>query len=168
MKSVLLLVLFALILTGCSKKSDKEYMDAAEKSAQNKNYSEALKLYQELLKEYPDSKNAPEALVKMASLYMIDADSTLNQEQSYAKAAELFKEVFDKYPKSEQAPKALFMSAFVLSNDLNKYDEATKIYKLFLEKFPNHQLAKSAKEELNTMGMSPDDILKKNKNAKSI
>ncbi|MGA8263336.1 MAG: tetratricopeptide repeat protein [Ignavibacteriaceae bacterium] len=168
MKSTLLLILFALILTGCSKKTEKEYMDAAEKSTQNKNYSEAVKSYQEFLKEYPESKDAPEAIVKMASLYMNHSDSTLSQEQSFAKAAELFKEVYDKYPNSKQAPQALFMSAFVLSNDLNKYDEATKIYRLFLDKFPNHQLAKSAKEELNTMGMTPDDILKKNKNAKNI
>ena len=38
----------------------------------------------------------------------------------------------------------------------------------FLEKFPNHELAKSAKEELSTIGMSPDDILKKNSKVKSM
>jgi len=168
MKSTLLLIFFALLLTGCGKKTEKEYMDAAQKDTQNKNYSEALKSYKEFLKDYPESKNAPEALVNMASLYMIDGDTALNKEQSFAKAAELFKEVYDKYPKSDQAPKALFMSAFVLSNNLNRYDEATKIYRLFLDKFPNHQLAKSAKEELNNMGMSPDDILKKNSKSKSI
>ena len=168
MKSTLLLIFFALIITGCSRKTDKEYMDTAERSVQNKNYIEALKSYQEVIKEYPKSKDAPEAMVKMASLYMNHADSTLNQEQSYIRAAELFREVYDKYPNTEQAPAALFMSGFVLSNNLYKYSEATKTYQLFLEKFPNHKLAKSAREELNTMGMSPEDILKKNNKAKSI
>ena len=168
MKSTLILIFFALIISGCSRKTDKVYMDAAEKSTQSKNYSEALKSYQELLKEYPDSKNAPEAMVKMASLYMNHADTSLDQMQSYERAAELFRQVYNKYPKSEQAPQALFMSGFVLSNNLAQYGAATKTYKLFLEKFPNHQLAKSAKEELNNMGMSPDDIIKKNRKSKSI
>ncbi len=168
MKTTFLLILFTFLIVGCGKKSDKDYFDAAEKSVNQQNIQEAIKSYESLIKEYPDSKLAPEALTKMASLYMNQSDSTLNRQQSFAKAAGLFKEVYDKYPKSEQAPTALFMSGFVLSNDLNRYDEATMIYRLFLKKFPNHKLAKSAKEELNNMGMSPEDILKKHSKAKSI
>ena len=168
MKSILLLIFFAIVITGCGKKSDKDYMDAAEKSTQNKNYIEAIKSYQELLNNYPESKEAPDALVKMASLYMNHSDSTLSMKESYMKAAILFRQVYNKYPNSDKAPAALFMSGFVLSNNLYKYDEATKTYQLFLEKFPNHELAKSAKEELSTIGMSPDDILKKNSKVKSM
>ena len=168
MKTTFLLILFAFLIVGCGKKSDKDYFDSAEKSVNQRNIQEAIKSYETLIKEYPDSKLAPEALTKMASLYMNQSDSTLNRQKSFEKAAGLFREVYDKYPNSKQAPTALFMSGFVLSNDLNRYDQATMTYRLFLKKFPNHKLANSAKEELNNMGMSPEDILKKHSKAKSI
>jgi TolA-binding protein len=160
MKRILLLVIFAFLIAGCSKNSDQSLMDTAQKSANQKNYQDAIKNYNDLIKEYPDSKLIPDAMVNLASLYMSNSDSTLTEYQSYQKAADLFRQVYDKYPDSNKAPTALFMSGFVLANNLNKYDEATKTYRLFLEKFPNHQLAKSAREELNNMGISPDEILK--------
>lgn len=167
MKSILFFLIFAFILAGCGKKSDKDYMDSAEKSTKGKSYQDAIKSYESLISEYPDSKLAPDALVKLATLYQNRADSSLTFEQSFTKAASLFREVYDKYPNSDKAPTALFMSGFVLANNLNRFDEATKTYQLFLEKYPNNQLAKSAKEELNNMGMAPEEILKKNK-AKNI
>jgi hypothetical protein len=54
------------------------------------------------------------------------------------------------------------MSGFVLANELNDYEQATETYNLFLDKFPNHDLATSAKEEVENMGLSPEEILKKN------
>jgi TolA-binding protein len=75
---------------------------------------------------------------------------------------ELFRSVYEKYPNSEQAPMGLFMAGFVEANELNDYDAATKTYNLFLETFPDHELATSAKEELDNMGLTPEEILKKN------
>ena len=51
------------------------------------------------------------------------------------------------------------MAGFVEANNLYNFSEATKTYQLFLDKYPTHQLALSAKEELNNMGRSPEDIL---------
>jgi hypothetical protein len=47
-----------------------------------------------------------------------------------------------------------------------KFDEATKSYKLFLEKYPNDPLAVSAKEELDNMGIPPEEILKRTETMK--
>jgi len=77
------------------------------------------------------------------------------------KSIESFKKIFEKYPQNKYAPVSLFMSGFVQANELQNYDEATKAYNLFLQKYPDHELAKSAKEELDNMGLSPEDILKK-------
>jgi len=56
----------------------------------------------------------------------------------------------------------LFMAGFVLANELNMYNEATETYNYFIEKFPEHELAASAKEELDNMGLTPEEILRKN------
>lgn len=159
-----LLFFFAIIiflLAGCSKTSDKGYMDKAAQSAKNEDFSEALTSYEKLLEEYPDSKLAPDALVKEAALYHDNKVKNLSKEESIRKSAEIFKSVSDKYPKSEQAPQSLFMAGFIYANELKDYDTATKVYKLFLEKYPDNELASSAKDELNNMGLTPEQILKK-------
>ena len=56
----------------------------------------------------------------------------------------------------------LFMAGFVQANDLHDYDAASETYNLFLKTYPDHELATSAKEELDNMGLTPEEILKKN------
>ncbi|MCW9065762.1 MAG: hypothetical protein OQJ78_05645, partial [Ignavibacteriaceae bacterium] len=66
------------------------------------------------------------------------------------------------YPSSEYAPSGLFMAGFISANELNNYEAATIIYQQFLKEYPNNELAASAQAELDNMGLSPEDILKKN------
>jgi hypothetical protein len=54
------------------------------------------------------------------------------------------------------------MAGFVEANELQNYEAATETYNLFLKTFPDHELATSAKEELDNMGLTPEEILKKN------
>ena len=150
-----------LLLAGCSKTTDKEYMDKAAESAKNGNFSEAVSSYEKLVDEYPESKIAPDALLKEAALYQDNKIKNISKEESLKKSAELFKSVAKKYPDNEQAPQSLFMAGFIYANDLKDYDTATKLYKLFLEKYPDNELASSAKDELDNMGLTPEQILKK-------
>jgi len=53
------------------------------------------------------------------------------------------------------------MSAFILANELQKLDLAKESYNLFLQKYPSHELANSAREELNNLGIPAEEILKK-------
>ncbi len=123
--------------------------------------SDAVVFYENLVKDHSDSKIAPRALLESAALYQKNLVKNLTSTQSLQKAAETYKSVYDKYPQSEEAPKSLFMSGFIYANDLQNYKKADDIYKLFLEKYPKHQLAFAAKEELNNLGLTPDQILEK-------
>ncbi len=51
------------------------------------------------------------------------------------------------------------MVGFIQANEFRQFDDATKSYKLFLQKYPNHSLSKAAKDELDNMGLSADQIL---------
>jgi len=160
MKTFFILITSFLIIFGCSTKTDKEYLKTAENDVKGNNISKAIESYQTLVNEYPDSKLAPEALYEMAALYQNNMIKNLNKKESLQKSVEIYRSVYDKYPKSKKAPMALFMSGFILANELNNYDEASKTYNLFLKKFPNHELSTSAKEELKHLGLSPEEILK--------
>lgn len=138
-------------------------MDAAQQALVNKKVGEAVKSYNELITEYPESKLAPEAMVKLANLYQNMMVDSVTHVESYRKAESIFKNLFEKYPDSKQAPTALFMAGFIEANNLHQFDKATHTYRVFLEKYPDHELAESAKQELSTMGKAPEEILKEKK-----
>ncbi len=163
MKYFILPVLLSIIIFigGCSSKSSEDYMKAAHESMMKKNIPEALNNFEFVVKEFPESMDAPEALFQIASFYQNKMVKDISEEESSKKASDTFREVFDKYPGTKRAPMALFLSGFILANDLKNYKAATDTYNLFLQKFPNNELATSAREELDNMGLSPDQILQK-------
>ncbi len=158
------LILF-LILFGCSKETDKGFMDQAAKEMKDSSVTDAVSSYESLIKEYPQSDLAPEALSKLAVIYQNRMDKSLSEKESFQKSVELYRKIYDDYPQSKNAPEALFMSGYIQANDLHDYDKATETYNLFLQKFPKNDLALSAKEELEHMGLSPEQILAKKKAA---
>lgn len=154
-------ILFTLI--GCGEnKSVDELMTEANTNLNKNKIPEAVLLFEEIMEEYPESDKAPEVISQLASIYQNKMLKSVSETESLEKAVSLFRKIYDDYPESSQAPTGLFMSGFVLANELNYYDKATETYNLFLEKYPTHELASSAKEEVENMGLSPEEILKKN------
>ncbi|MFZ1282284.1 MAG: tetratricopeptide repeat protein [Ignavibacteriaceae bacterium] len=167
MKKYLFLVILPLLIISCSKTSDQEYFDQANNFLKEKKYKDVIKTLETLINEYPDSKLAPKALVQTAVLYeskLIEGVAGLN---SYTKAAETYFQVYEKYPESEEAPIALFQCGFLYDNEMKNYDEATKKYNLFLEKYPDHKYAKIVQQSLDIMGLDPNDIINKKESAKN-
>ena len=163
MKSALLIILIAFVFISCSsKKSDEELFTEAKTNTEEGKIPEAVASYEELLKEYHDSKAAPEALTNLAAIYQNKLVKNISETEALVEAAKLFRQIYDDYPESEFAPMGLFMAGFVLANELNMYNEATETYNLFMEAFPDNELAASAKEELDNMGLTPEEILRKN------
>ena len=161
MKLFFVLISASLLFIGCSKQQAKDYFKSAEENLKNDKALEAIADYESYLKENPDSANAPDALVKMAVIYQNKMVKNISADESLKKSVKLYRQVFDDYPNSTQAPSALFMSAFILANEMQKYHPAEMAYRLFLQKYPNHELANSAREELNNLGLSPEEILKR-------
>ncbi|MCZ6703066.1 MAG: hypothetical protein O6940_08500 [Ignavibacteria bacterium] len=165
MKTIIIITLswFILFLAGCTdKKTASELLTEGIKFTSEENSPEAVLSYETLINEYPNDKLAPEAIARLAAIYQNKLVKNISETESLKKSVELFKSIYDKYPKSEQAPTGLFMVGFVEANELHDYDAATKTYNLFIKLFPNHELITSAKEELNNMGLTPEEILQKN------
>lgn len=161
MKKLSVIYLMIFIIVSCSKTSDQDYLNQANNLEKENKIAESITSLETLLKEYPESKLAPKALIQLATIYQNQKVKDLSPVKSYNRAQKYFREVFDKYPDSEDAPNSLFMSSFILANNLRNFEEATAGYKLFLEKYPKSPLVISAKDELDNMGLSPEEILKK-------
>lgn len=167
MKKILLSVFMIFIIFACSKTSDKEYFDQASNFLKDKKYKEAVASFETLIKEHSDSKLAPKAFVQIAGLYESHFIDGISFTESFKKAAELYYQVYEKYPASEEAPVALFQCGFLYDNEMKNYDEATKMYNLFLQKYPNHKYASIVQQSLDIMGMDPEDIINKKQSAKN-
>ena len=98
-------------------------------------------------------------------IFSIAACSTkLSEEEYYSKAqqnyanqkfdlaVENFKGIADNYAKGEHHAEALFMLGFINANDIKDLDEAKKYYTIFVEKYPDHELADDAQYELENLG----------------
>jgi TolA-binding protein len=161
MKKYLLLFAVALMFVGCGKKDANELIGEASELIKNNNITEAVNLFEEIIKEHPESREASVAMYELGKIYQSKLLKSVDETESLNKAVYYFDEVYQKYSTSPEAPLALFMKGFILANELNQLDEATKTYKIFVEKYPNHELANSAQDELNFMGLSPEQILQK-------
>ena len=116
--------------------------------------------FKKVLKQFPKSEEARKSLFEIANLYQGRVLKNISSEESLKNAIKYYKEIFDIFPDSKDASKALFMAGFTAANDLKNYDEAKKLYNLYLEKFPNGELVTDAKIELSNLGKSPEEILK--------
>lgn len=161
MKSIFALVLLGLSMISCSKISDQELFDQGNKLIKEKKISEAIKSFESLISEYPQSKLAPKSILQIASFYEAQLIEGTNRAKSYNKALELYNQVIEKYPDSEEAPIALFQSGFIYDNEFKNYDEATKKYNLFLQKYPDHKYCAIVQQSLDIMGMDPEEIINK-------
>ena len=66
----------------------------------------------------------------------------------------------EKYPNETKAPQTLFMVGFIQANELGQLDEAKATYTKFIELYTESDMVESAKSEIETIGLSPDEILK--------
>jgi tetratricopeptide (TPR) repeat protein len=62
-----------------------------------------------------------------------------------------YRAVVDAYPEADVSPQALFMVGFIHSEELEKYDDAATIFEELLERYPNSELAESARWMLANM-----------------
>lgn len=164
MKTISIILLFlVMLLAGCShnKSADELFNDGEKFTTENK-YSEAVSSFETLLNDFPDDTLAPITTLRLASIYQNKLVTNITESNSLDKAVRLFYSIHERYPDSKQSPIGLFMAGFIQANELKDFDAATKTYNLFLEKYPDHELATSAREELDNMGLTPEEILKKN------
>jgi TolA-binding protein len=163
------LALFIIILYGCTKKTENYYMNEAAKALSDNNVASAIASYDKLISEYPNSQKAPFALFQTATFYQNKQLKleNLSDAQSLQNAVQRFRSLYEKYPDDKLAPKALFMSGFIQANDLKQYQKATATFNLFLQKYPNNELAYSVKEELKNMGLTPEEIIQRKENSKN-
>lgn len=167
MRSLLAFTLLALALAGCSKRdpstsfAEAEQAEAmvrmtadttADRSQRATLFAPVIEQYRTVLKEFPDSSHASQALFRIAAIYN-------NDTEEYEKAIGAYREYVDRYPRGERHAVSMFLIGYIYHNQIGNLDSAAAAYQRFLQQYPDHEMAMSAQFELNTLGKSPDELL---------
>ena len=109
----LILLSIIIILFSCSSKlSEQEYYTKAQQSYSEKNFKEAIDLFQKLIKYYPETKQSADALFMIGYIYANELNDLKNGEKYY-------KEFIAKYPDHDLADDAQY-EIKTLGKDINE------------------------------------------------
>ena len=72
----------------------------------------------------------------------------------YAKAEQTFETIVKQFPNGIYTARAMFMVGYLNANHLNNLDKAREYYQLFVDKYPQHDLADDARFELKHLGQN--------------
>ncbi len=153
--SVSLLIVTALLCAGCptlwnsgppQASSADELYTAAEKSFNDKNYSQAIEMYERLKSAYPDFKQVPEVYLKIAD--------ALFEQGEYEKAISRYRQYTELYPGHKGVSRAKFQEALAkfsqIKNtelDSSMVQQAAKSFKVVMDDPEAEEYAKKAEEK---------------------
>ena len=101
-------------------------------------------------------KSSPDEYVDL----LLKAAGLAKTVETYDKSLALYTKITETAPDHRKAPTAFFMIGYVYANDLKDLDKGKAAFELFLQKFPNDQMAEAARGELKNLGKSPEEVLK--------
>ena len=144
------------LIQGLEKKAEVKREAASMGTAQldQKLLSELGDAYLDWADKYPEAPETPEYLFRAGELYS-------NELQDFPKAIEVFERDYKGYPEHETAANALFFIGYLYNNSLQDLPKAETYYKEFLAKYPKHNMARHAEFELESLGLSPDEVFEK-------
>jgi TolA-binding protein len=158
-------LVFLIAIAGCGKPTAEESFAAAEEAqkaaeaalgsspeVQDSLFLLAIDTYEQILENDPEHPLAEIALFRIAELHN-------NGTRRFPDAIDAYRRFLVMYRGSPQAPVSLFMIGFLYNNELRQTDSAAAAYRQFLQEFGGHELAASARAELDNLGKSPEQII---------
>ncbi len=120
-----LLTVVLLGLASCSR-GPEHLMQEANSALSKEEVDRAAVFLQEIWAKYPDSPQAPQALLRLAEIERVVHNNPSG-------AITMLKKILSKYPQSPQAKKVWVMLGEIYEKDLNDPREALSIYRKGLE-----------------------------------
>ncbi len=180
MRNILKLAFFALILGACG--SEGETSEETSRPALKSDTETARALSKEIdsLESivYADTlgsnKPAAEMLLNKYSRYakLFSADKSKSPEYLYKAAAvargigkpveaiRSYDQILKKYPGFERGPEVAFLIGFTYDADMNDPELAREAYENVVERFPDDHYAVQAKNRLETLGTSDEELIR--------
>jgi TolA-binding protein len=152
------------ISTACSQDTPEQAMAAAVAAAQaaatdSTSLNVAAARFGDFLQRYPRHESAPKALRMLAMV--------TQQKGDMRGAIGHYERLLEEYASSEYADDAQFMIGFISEEYLEEYARARESYRLVIDRYPDSELAASARRLLPNVGKSPEEWVKFQEGASS-
>ena len=158
-KQVITFTFILIFLAACGKNSDESLYQTAKSNIDEGKFAEAIEDFKRIINEYPKSNYTAASKFELGKLYQGHVLPRIPREESIKEAINYYSQINTEYPDSVEAVSSLFMIAFLEANEIGNLDKARETYEEFLKRYPNHELAISARAELNNLGKTPEEIL---------
>jgi TolA-binding protein len=140
----------AALLLACGEQSPEEMFAEAEKAAAAPaTRQRAAEQFQTVLERFPEDEVAPRALKQLAML--------AQQDGQMETAISRYEQLLRDYPASDQGDEAQFMIAFIYEDYLGDLDRARVAYQHVIDRYPDSDLAVSARRLLPNVGLDPEE-----------
>lgn len=157
---VILFIGFIALIGACTNSKNSEYKSILNleeevysmKMVDKAKGADLINAYVGYAKTYPNDTASIHFLFKAG-------DIAMNMNMG-SQAVLYYDKVLVMDPEYRKAPECLFLKAFIYENQMSDLEQAKKYYELFLEKYPDHVLAKDAKASLMYLGKSPEELIK--------
>jgi outer membrane protein assembly factor BamD (BamD/ComL family) len=137
----------------------KEIADLEEEMASSKD-SLPRTVATDLLAHYVDYINAYHN-DSLSPRYTYEAANVAAGLGKFQKSIELLSNYHEGYPNAKDRDKAVYLIGFLYDSQLHDDDKAIKYYNKVIELYPNSPYAQQAKDALQWVGLSDEEILKK-------
>jgi len=165
--NILLSILLITAVIACTRKTPRELQVEKIQDLEKKAFPDSdslkgidkkeafklMKAYAEFSEKFSKDSLAPEYLFKAGEMAM--------NIQMGGQAVSYFNDVISIFPDFRKAPEALFLTAFVFETQMNNKKRAKETYQQFIDKYPNHSLARDAKASIENMDIPLDELVKK-------
>ena len=147
----ILTIIGVFISGGGSNQTAEELFSGAENARNEKDIKGALSNLDLLLKKYPDHVLAAKTQYLIGDIYMNDL-------RDFDSAIAAYVNVVNNFFGTNQEAQAQFMIGYIYANNLSDNPKAEFNYKIFLDRFPEHELAPSVQFELDYLGKDINEI----------
>ncbi len=166
MKTPFYLLLALALVASCTQKKTDIKKSQIEKIAKYENYIDSIRktrvatademyelinYYNQYYQTYKKDTLSPLFLYRAA-----EASLYINQG---LKAIGYLKHIEVDYPDFKNMGNVVFLIGFTYENNEKNYESARKYYQKFIDKYPEHPLAKDTKILINNLGKSPEEMI---------
>jgi TolA-binding protein len=157
--------LAVLLVAGCAGNAEKRKILDRIEAGEAKIFGDSLKAMpdqntgMEMIQAYTDYANAFPDDTASAEYLFKGAEIAMNMKMS-AMAIEYYKRIASAYPTYSKVPYCIFLQAFILENQLSQFDLAKGLYEEFLQKYPDHVLARDAQSSIDNMGKPIEELIR--------
>jgi tetratricopeptide (TPR) repeat protein len=133
------------------REKESEFSDISTQQISKEKADPMIKSYLDFVAQYQDDTTCADYLFKSAEL----SAKSLQFEQ----AVDLYGRL-QRFPNYRKTATALFLQGFIMENDLHKPQIAKSYYEKFLSRYPNHPLAKDVRLVIQSLEISPEELVK--------